>query len=161
MSETPTRTEVADCWKKLIAGEISREEAHSWSMRWVEGNHGADTTPLDPIVSLGLHYLHGFDITESLIEADKLTQHGWESTRAYQATPADIESFFTHWCEQGALFDVDAEAWRRSRAELSLRTVLLENGPAEAETLGSRMIESGLLDPNVVIQILAEKPRLG
>jgi hypothetical protein len=130
-------------------------------MRWVEGNHGEDTTPLDPIVSLGLHYLHGFDITESLIKADKLTQHGLESARAYQATPADIESFFTYWCEQGALFDVDAEAWRRSRAEMSLRTVLLENGPAEAETLGSRMIESGLLDPNVVIQILAEKPRLG
>jgi len=99
-------------------------------MRWVEGNHGKDTTPFDPIASLGLHYLHGLDITESLIKADKLTQHGLESRRAYQATPADIESFFTYWCEQGALFDVDAEAG----------------------TLGSRMIESGLLDPNVVFK---------
>ena len=47
-------------WRDVLSGEVSREDGHAWAAEWVEAEGRPPSS--DRTVSLGLLYLHGFDM---------------------------------------------------------------------------------------------------
>jgi hypothetical protein len=68
----PTRAEIEAMWRRLIAGEVSRQEVHRWVVPWVE-ERWAEVS--DRPSESALQELHGFDMTYDL-GRPRVVRHG-------------------------------------------------------------------------------------
>lgn len=131
----PTRDDVETRWQQLIDGTLTREEVHTWSAPWVEGEADFD----DLIVGLGLQYLHGFDLSHPP-DADGLLHHGGGPGRVYLRSTDDIAAELDRWREDARAFDEDPRSWQRGRFE-RLHESLLKEGRLEEAGQIERLIE--------------------
>lgn len=102
----PTRDQVAALWKKVIAGEETRETAHAFARQWV-GVEDADVD--DPMVDGALLHLHGF----TMVEADEAT-----GTTKYVHGIEDIAAGYERWRTDCAKFDEDPVAFIAEKRRL-------------------------------------------
>lgn len=104
--EEATRATVEAMWRGVIAGEVSREDAHRWAARWVEGDVDAD----DLMTRSGLQHLHGFD----MVWADATqtaTRHGGPGTYVHPLD--DVVQALDRWRAKCARYDADPEEFHR------------------------------------------------
>lgn len=136
----PTRAEVAARWRDILAGSRSREEVHAWATPWVEGDGKID----DPLVSGGLKYLHGFDLTTRPAEPDRV-RHGMGPGRVYCKSDAAIAEDLARWEQNVTFYDRDREDWERCKWLLWIRAARDERGVDAARRVSSRAIARGHL----------------
>jgi hypothetical protein len=106
----PTRADVEARWLDILARRRSREVVHDWTQPWVEG----EGRLADPLVSIGMTYLHGYDLSARPGEPH-LVRHGIAPGRAYCKPEATIADELAAWQQSGALFDSGPATWRRER----------------------------------------------
>jgi hypothetical protein len=70
--QMPTRSDIAEKWRELIEGQLSRQAVHEWAAPWVEE---WDHLVEDMGVRQGLLYLHGFDLIYVAQERN-IVRHG-------------------------------------------------------------------------------------
>lgn len=104
----PTREQLLAVWEGVALSAVSRADAHNWSRRWVEGS----TSPSDPLISIGLTYVHGIDLVEPADGSGKV-RHGGPG--GYSKTPADIRSDIEYWLASCAEYDIDPIGWMANR----------------------------------------------
>jgi hypothetical protein len=106
--ERATRDTVAEMWRAVLDGTVSRADAHRWASQWVEGD---DPDVSDPMVWSALQRLHGFDLVWTDPERTKV-RHG--GSDAHVHTMPDIREAFATWRAACARYDADpAEYVRR------------------------------------------------
>jgi hypothetical protein len=111
----PDREQVARTWTELISGAITRADAHSWAVPWVED--APERVP-DPMTRNALLHLHGFD---QAYTGDGEVGHGVSIDWLH--SEEDIASAFTRWQTATAEYDQDpagyaARARRRALEQL-------------------------------------------
>lgn len=102
----PTRQEVSSHWMALIQGLENREGVHNWAAQWV-----GKIPVSDPMVDLGLLYLHGFGLHENS-DPSRSTGEGGEE---YLHSDEDIASSFERWRGECMMYDTDRERYRREK----------------------------------------------
>jgi hypothetical protein len=137
----PTRADVEARWRDIVAGRRSREDVHAWTRPWVEGDGNVE----DPLVSLGLSYLHGFDMTVRPAEPH-LVGHGMEPGRVYCKSDVLIAEELASWEESVAFYDSDQEGWHRRKWLRLIRALQSERGLDAARAVADRAIALGQLD---------------
>ncbi|MFJ1764846.1 hypothetical protein ACIOD2_31285 [Amycolatopsis sp. NPDC088138] len=95
----PDRAQVARTWTELIAGRITRADAHAWAVPWVEDE---PERVADPMCRTALLHLHGFDQAWT---GDDLVGHG--VSLDWLHSDEDIASAFTRWRTAAAEYDRD------------------------------------------------------
>ena len=104
----PLRSAVESAWRAVVAGELSREDVHAWSVRWVE--RGDLDPPTDPVVESGLQDLHGLDMT-SVPGRPGFVDHGGPGP--YRLSEDEVAEKLTRWLAYCREFDEDPEGPRR------------------------------------------------
>jgi hypothetical protein len=145
----PTRAEVEARWRDLLAGSCSREEVHAWTRPWVEGDCKAE----DPLVSIGLTHLHGFDMTATPAEPN-LVFHGMEPGRVYCKSEAQIADELVGWEQDVAFYDRDREGWERRKWQRMIWVVREERGLEVARRFAERAVASEHLGNDSATQAL-------
>lgn len=92
MTQAPSRAEVIEMWERVIEGDMSRANAHTLSVPWVERHELA----ADPMVGLAMHYFHGF---------------------IGVVDPATIATDYANWRDQCRAHDLNPDEWRRRRVD--------------------------------------------
>lgn len=95
----PDREQVARTWTALISGAITRTDAHSWAVPWVED---APELVADPMTRNALLHLHGFD---QAYTPDGEVGHGVSTDWLH--SEEDIAAAFTRWQTATAEYDQD------------------------------------------------------
>ncbi|MEU7630298.1 hypothetical protein AB0C34_09975 [Nocardia sp. NPDC049220] len=90
--EWPRRSAIEKTWRRVIAGELTRETVHDWAARWVE-DADADG-PRDVMVMSGLQYLHGLDMTANPA-APNIVSHG--GSNPYVLSQIEMQARLEHW----------------------------------------------------------------
>lgn len=90
-SAAPDRDAVAGQWRRVIAGETTREEAHAWARPWVEERDGEVD---DPVVRSALLHLHGVDLVRAEPGGTSL-RHGGRGTYVHSAEA--LQEAFDRW----------------------------------------------------------------
>lgn len=103
-----SRENVARVWASVLDGSLSREKAHSWAARWVEGG---EPDP-DILVNTGLQYIHGYSLR---------SQSG-----AYLKGTVEIEADLRRWTDDRESYDRAPEEWIAARMEMARRFVAEE-----------------------------------
>jgi hypothetical protein len=105
-----TRATVAEMWRAVLDGTVSRADAHRWASRWVEGD---DPDVSDPMVWSALQRLHGFDLVWT--DAARTTvRHGGSGVHVH--TMREIQDALTVWRTACERHDADpAEYVRRMK----------------------------------------------
>jgi hypothetical protein len=106
----PGRAEVEDVWESLLARRITREDAHDWTVPWVEGVIGE----ANPMVLGGLEHLHGFDLRYDP-ERPGVAQHGRGGP--YMHSEQDIADALARWRLNCARYDADPVEYVRAARE--------------------------------------------
>lgn len=101
MGSSPSRIDVAAQWMSVVAGTLTREEAHAWTLPWVEGD---DTGVYDPMVLNGLQHLHGLGLKHDPMNPG-LVSHG--RGPAYVQSDLDVVEALAHWQADCARFDAN------------------------------------------------------
>ncbi|MEQ8718627.1 MAG: hypothetical protein RIE08_13530 [Acidimicrobiales bacterium] len=108
--QPPTRDEVERRWRAVIAGEMSREEIHSWVRPWVE--ESVPEGRVEWIVEGVLTTLHGFDMTHPAGNR-RLIRHGDHGEhRPYYHPMSYIKDELEAWLQQLQAYDEDPVAYR-------------------------------------------------
>ncbi len=105
--EQATRTTVADVWRAVLDGTISREDAHGWAARWVEAD---DPEISDRMVWSALQRVHGFDLVWTDV-ARTTVRHG--GSQAYVHSLGDIRQALATWLDNCASHDADPVGYAR------------------------------------------------
>ena len=100
----PHREDVRKVWSLVIAESLTREEAHGWSARWVEGD-GPDVA--DMMVRRGLQYIHGYDLRSE--------------SGAYAVGVPEIKNDLERWIGDCESYDRDPGEWVRVHLEIARR----------------------------------------
>jgi hypothetical protein len=112
----PTRADVATTWEALLAGQISREEAHTWAAPWVE--HRFDEVS-DPMTMNGLQHLHGFNLKHDPGKKPDVVWRGAGGT--YLHSDHETAESLTRWRMNCDRYDADpAEYVRQAREHARL-----------------------------------------
>jgi hypothetical protein len=149
----PTRAEVEARWRDILAGSRSREEVHAWTRPWVEGD---SKVAEDPLVSIGLTHLHGFDLTTTAAEPH-LVRHGMEPGRVYCKSDAVIAEELASWEQSVAFYDGDREGWHRQKWLRLIRAARNERGADAARGVANRAMALGQLDEQSATHALEER----
>ncbi len=114
------RAEVEEAWRDVIAGRRTREDVHLWTEPFVEGDMAPDAL-VQPLVELGLYYLHGLDLASRLGQSAwwHLTHGDDDGTRQYVFSDSTVRANLEHWLEQCRSFDADPEEFARHRRRLA------------------------------------------
>ncbi|WP_143094595.1 hypothetical protein [Streptacidiphilus jiangxiensis] len=105
-SELPSRAEVARVWRGVIDGSVAREEGHAWAAAWVEG---AEFNPDDAAISMGLQYLHGFDL---VVDEHGGMNHSFSGASGnYVKEDQEVEADLRHWLHETAMYDEDGPGY--------------------------------------------------
>ena len=111
----PHRGDIRSRWEAVIGREVSREAVHDWSeplyLSWQGG---------DPIVLMGLTYLHGLDMTYRSADR-RLTGHG--PPGEYVLTQDDVAARFEYWLQECRSHDRDPERWKSERRRVTEQQV--------------------------------------
>jgi hypothetical protein len=117
----PLRASVEAAWRGVIAGERTRESVHDWSVPWVEGD-AAHGRPRDLMVSSGLQYLHGLDMTANP-ETPGSIGHGGQGN--YVLSVDEIAARLDHWLVMCREYDDDPEGFVRRARERARQSKLI------------------------------------
>jgi hypothetical protein len=118
----PSRAAVEAAWREVIAGERTRESVHDWSVPWVEGDAAHDR-PRDLMVSSGLQYLHGLDMTAKP-ETPNLISHGGQGS--YVLSVHEITTRLDHWLGMCREYDDDPEGFVQRAKERARQIIARE-----------------------------------
>ncbi len=116
-----TRAELIEEWNRLVDADVSIARVHEWSDPLVRANETSE-----PLVMTGLQTLHG--VTGS----------------ASGATLGDIARLRDAWLIDCDDYDADPVAWRRSRAQWTLRG-LSRDHPDKAPAAALVFLREGIL----------------
>ena len=116
----PSRTDVEATWESLLAGRITREDAHAWAVPWVDGESDA---PLDTMTFSGLEHLHGFDLRYDP-ERPGIAQHGRGAP--YLHSQQDMAEAFARWRRDSARYDADPIGYLRKVRQQALAALEAE-----------------------------------
>ena len=116
----PTRPTVERVWRAVAAGAKSREDAHDWTVPWVEGEAGHER-PGDLMVETGLQHVHGLDMAYCP-ETPHLIHHGPPGiyVRTLEVVRVDLESWLDA-CREHDDDPVEFILCRQELARLSIR----------------------------------------
>ena len=109
--EQATRATVAQMWRAVLEGTVSRSDAHAWAAQWVDAD---DPDVRDPMVWSALQRLHGFDLVWTS-PAQTTVRHGGPGVDVHPLR--DIRSALATWraaCEE---YDADPEGYVRRMRE--------------------------------------------
>ena len=120
-SEAPSRPDVEAIWYDLIAGTVTREAVHAWTVRWVEDRWEEVS---DGLVESGLQALHGFDLTYDLGRPN-LVRHGPGDCHVH--SDDDVRESFNRWMACCELRDRDPERYAQSVRDQVERLVRTRN----------------------------------
>jgi hypothetical protein len=118
----PSRAAVEAAWREVIAGERTRESVHDWSVPWVEGE-AAHSRPRDLMVSSGLLYLHGLDMTAKP-ETPGLTGHGGQGS--YVLSVDEVAARLDYWLRMCREYDDDPEGFVQRARERARQSIARE-----------------------------------
>jgi hypothetical protein len=116
-----TRAELVEQWNRLVDGDVSSSRVHEWADPVARANETSE-----PLVMTGLQTLYGLTGTAS------------------EASPADIARLRDAWLIDCEEYDADPIAWRRTRAQWTLRGLSREH-PDRAIAAASLFLREGIL----------------
>ncbi|MHA6759592.1 hypothetical protein [Streptacidiphilus sp. PAMC 29251] len=100
--EHPSREKLAEVWRSVIDGSIARESAHAWAAKWVED---IEFNPNDAMITMGLQYLHGFDL---MVDGHGGSGHSFSGFQGdYVKQDGEVEADLRHWLHESAMYDED------------------------------------------------------
>jgi len=115
----PSRSTVEAVWRAVANGERTREDAHVWTLRWVEpwvDGSSPDPGPGEVMVESGLQNIHGFSMAYNP-ESPHLIHHGPPGiyVRTLDMVRADLEM----WIDECRRYDENPEEFRHLAWELA------------------------------------------
>ncbi len=116
-----TRAELIDQWDRLIDGDASSSRVHEWADPLARANETSE-----PLVMTGLQILHG------------------ATGNASGASLEDIARLRDAWLIDCGEYDADPVAWRRARAQWTLRG-LSRDHPDKAPAAALVFLREGIL----------------
>ncbi|HEY8722085.1 hypothetical protein [Pengzhenrongella sp.] len=116
----PSRSAVEAVWRAVANGEQTREDAHVWTLPWVEpwvvDGPARDTGPSEALVESGLQHIHGLSMAYNP-ETPHLIHDGPPGiyVRTLDMVRADLEK----WIDDCRRYDENPEEFRRLAWELA------------------------------------------
>jgi hypothetical protein len=101
----PTRGEVEEWWRAVLAEKVTRETGHQWAEPLMFADYDGSPAP-DLLAMSGLQYLHGFDMTWQDVDHG-LIDHG--PPGEYVKPLIKIEADLDRWLANCRDYDADPE----------------------------------------------------
>lgn len=144
----PTRAQVRTWWRDLAAGRCARCEAAAWAERQLD-----DGLADEELVIQGLLFLQAID----LVPGDDGPVHSEDPEAPFFVAAADIDSALEAWEAELRRYDEDPDSWMRGYFRRMLTDYAARHGIDAARTFGSKLVASGDLTAEDVVDALDEQ----
>lgn len=106
--EGPTRGQLTDRWRQLIAGETTRESTAAWANCWMLSPRQVEA---EMLVMSAVQHLDGFDMTHALASRNLVRHGGKSSDRVYYHSDDHVADELARWLDKLAEYDADPEGF--------------------------------------------------